>query len=223
MLKPEEKLEDIYEFQAWLEEKLQKIYFCGYSLDVVLHRELFHQLARVVGHEFCYEVSALIMLALKDVESSCMMRISGFGHYRRVVDNSIVEVIYHGTPWIIDPTWLHGGKPRIYARQEWSYCQKVTFDVRRVFTHQEFWRYDFSEELRQSLMIPDLPWPMYLLLGAYRQDQRYGWTEFNQRIHGLAMDDAAQYQFIQMQRRSGIWPTDLDDWVNHFMVGPQTS
>ncbi len=134
--------------------QISNAYLCGHHLYSMLCQKFFKRFGDFNHDGFCYTVSGIIMLALKNNHSAKYLR--GFIRDRKSdfqTEHSWVEVKVIGIWWVVDPvlTW-----PFIVPRRHYNRLFRV--ERRHVYSYTEFWRHPDTETLHDRLQRPETSW-----------------------------------------------------------------
>lgn len=198
--------EELDAFTNHIQPMLKQIYFFGYPLDEINNRQVFRRLAstteKMLG--FCYESSAIIMIALRDVPKTKLVR----GISNRSGWHSWVEVDLDNITLSIDCCWIYSDldRPNIYSAERERFYKAVNIVPKKHYTHEEFWNYELSQELYNALSNKKSALAS-CLLSAYRP--KYPWDDawrFSSQLCSLANNNIAQRHFIAQTIREGFLP-----------------
>lgn len=142
--------------------ELCDVYLCQYSLYHMIDVSFFHRFGHFNGEGFCYTFSAAIMLGLKNLKHTRLMR--GYVKDRKGegIDSlhSWVEVKLFGHWFVVDPClYVRGFTLRRYHRKRF-HCE-----VRVIYDYATFWQdplaeqfYQRMRECKSSMIFVELYW-----------------------------------------------------------------
>lgn len=130
--------------------QLHQTYLCGYSLWAMIRANFFHRFGNINKEGFCYTFSAAIMLGLKELKRTRLVRgkivLPNYDSF-----HSWVEVKVFGQWWVVDPCFYSGG----FTRKRWYY-QKLHPEVVIIYRYQDFWKDPAANQFYERLRHPEL-------------------------------------------------------------------
>lgn len=171
------------------------LYFHGVKLDRYFRSNAFLRLERYLECGICYQLSALMMIALKDDKTARLCR----GYYKLdgciVCRHSWVEISRDSKDYIIDIAW-HGPEPferEVYLKEqnlspEWSY------------PYDAFWTLDITNAIYNGMQKPETSNVLLELMAfgnpndgfyfnshlCYNRQLRYNGTDMVPFYHGYS-------------------------------------
>ena len=225
-----EEVKSLSDLLISVQPSLERIFFFGYPLWDVLRQEIPAYLAEIGNYALCYEFSAAIMFALFDESSAKLVR--GYARSGPLWPSGNSLLVYTPHSWVeygspddelvLDPCWLHKAMCGLEGRfwmPKAEYYKSHFVAARRIWTHAEFWRLEFSRNLRKILLDRQSSEQLSGLLCAYRSHyRRRGSIMFHRLMLILATNQEAQRDFIASDFVSSAFPPTILKILRHKMT-----
>ena len=131
-----------------------KLYFHGLKLRKYLEADAFLRLERYAGATFCYELSALVMILLKDSLTATLCRGYYYGEDGQILcRHSWVELeTAPGKHGIIDLAWA---SPEIIKKDNYlKNCAHGRLEQKWECPHGAFWQFGMAETIYKAMQKP---------------------------------------------------------------------
>lgn len=150
----------------------EKLFLDSVSLFDVVRKKLLYELYYVHGYGFCYESSALAMMALS--KNPTARFIQGTGRCSRETgercDHAWVEFEVRGTTFVVDWTWFEGELcvPKLFHQL------MMKPEPKFVCSYRDFWRHETSKKLFRLMHEKKTSYVFPWLVGYRSELGRYG-------------------------------------------------
>lgn len=144
--------------------QLGNFYFCGHNLCDILERRFFYRYGQFIGHGFCYETSALMMLALRNNPTARIVK-GTFLHRDRPCAHLWVEFWAYRHWWVLDPC-----EPESFIFLRSSYYEAKRMKIISRCRYLKFWSYSSVRKLYRKLRQPQTSFLFCELSSCFRTD-----------------------------------------------------
>ena len=152
-----------------LDEELGKTYFHGFALRKYIETGAFLRFCRFQKDGFCYQLSSLMMIALRNEPTAKLCRGNVYcknGEFKTVHSWVELKIPFNGW-YVIDASWLF---PCFIKKRQYAKYMKRKIEKKWECSHEDFWKLKFSEALHEATRSPETSMVL-------RELYAYGWPD----------------------------------------------